>query len=305
MGVISYILKRSAWLALVVLAVSVFAFLIVHMTGDPAVALAGPFATYEDIEAIRVKYGLDKPLAEQYFMWLYNVFRGDLGTSTVSRAPVLREIIPRWTNTLLLAAASNIIATFLGLALGIIAAMRGRIIDSISRLISVIGISIPLFVMGLLLVYFFAVNLRWFPTSGTGTLASYVLPSFTLGIYYAALVSRTTRSQMRDILDSEYIKTARAMGLSRIKIVFKYSLRNALIPLITVIGLQLGYAIGGAVVVEAVFRWPGLGSLLVNSILTKDFPVIQAALLFYAATIALINVIIDLIYAVVDPRIRK
>lgn len=304
-GLVSYLSKRLVGLLVVILAVTVFAFMIVNMTGDPARSIAGYEATAQDLELVRIKYGLDKPLPVRYFIWLSQIIQGDFGKSVLSRAPVLSEIIPRLVNTLELAILSNIISICVGIFLGIIAAVKGGLTDSLARFFSVLGVSVPVFISGLLLIYFFAVGLRILPTSGKETLAGYILPAFTLAMYQSAFITRVTRAQMRDVLDSEYVKNARAIGLSDRMIIYKYSLRNALVPIVTVIGLQVGYALGGSVITESIFRWPGIGTLLVNSILTKDYPVIQAALLFYAVTIALLNMIVDLVYAAIDPRIRK
>jgi len=304
--VLPFVKRRLLLSLLTLFGVTVLVFLATQIIpGDPTLLLAGPYATKEDIEALRVYLGLDKPPIVQYFMWLSRALRADFGTSWATRMPVVYEIAPRWVNTFALAITATIVATVIGLGTGVFSATRrDTISDHLSRIVALVGVSMPLFWTGLLLMALFAVRLGWLPTSGNETPLHYVLPSLTLGIYYAALLSRTTRASMVEIMSMDYVRTARAKGLPESVVIFKHAFRNALIPVITVIGIQFGYLLGGAVVVETIFRWPGIGSLMINSILTRDFPMMQAAIMVFALSVLFVSLVVDLLYAVVDPKIR-
>jgi peptide/nickel transport system permease protein/oligopeptide transport system permease protein len=266
--------------------------------------LASPTATEGDILRIRERLGLDEPLHVQYLTWLANVARLDFGESVRSGVPV-GELLPgRVANTLQLTLAAMIITIIVGMAAGVIAAMRpGTWLDTIIMATSVLGLSIPPFWLGLMLILLFSVRLDWFPAGGGSSPAHLVLPAISLGLASSAIVARMVRSSMLEVIGLDYIRTARAKGLSRSTLIVRHALPNALIPTITVIGLQFGALLAGATITETIFAWPGLGSLLVQSILNRDFPVVQAALLLITVMFIVINLLTDVLYAVVDPRI--
>lgn len=284
---------------------TVFVFALLQIApGDPVRMLASPSATEGDIIRLRERMGLDEPLPVQYLTWLGNVLRLDLGESVRSGVPVGELLPSRIVNTLQLTLASMVITIVLGLAAGVIAAMRpGTWLDAIIMATSVIGLSIPPFWLGLMLILYFSVRLDWFPAGGGSSPAYLVLPSISLGLASAAIVARMVRSSMLEVISLDYIRTARAKGLSKTTLVVRHGLPNALIPTITVIALQFGALLAGATITETIFAWPGLGSLLVQSILNRDFPVVQACLLLITIMFIVINLLTDLLYAVVDPRI--
>ena len=260
--------------------------------------------------------GLDRPLIVQYFSWVQQVLSGDLGKSLFTSRPVLEEVLDRFPNTLLLTATSIVLAVVFGMPLGILAAVkRGSFWDSGSMVVSIVGWSMPNFWIGLMLIIVFGVWLGWLPTSGmydimaeektfSDLLRHLILPSFTLAVSHMAYVARFTRSSLLEVLNQDYIRTARAKGLREQIVVLRHGLRNSLIPIISVLGVTVGHLLGGAVIVEAVFGWPGLGNLMIKGIFARDFPLVQGAMLFTAVTFIFVNVVADLLYAVVDPRIR-
>jgi len=301
----------------VLLGVSVIAFLILRLApGDPVQLMLPAYSSQSDIEALRQSLGLDQSLVVQYFAWLGQVVQGNLGRSLFTSGSVLGEILERFPNTLILATAAIGLALIFGMPLGIIAAAkRGTILDSGSMVASVVGWSMPNFWIGLILIICFSVWLRWLPTGGmypimaeerllSDLLQHLVLPAFTLAISHMAYIARFTRSSLLENLSQDYIRTARAKGLAEHVVVLRHALRNSLIPIVSVLGVSIGHLLGGAVIVEAVFSWPGLGSLMVQSISNRDFPVVQGAMLFAAAVFILVNLTADLLYAVIDPRIR-
>ncbi len=290
----------------VMLAVSVIVFGILHIApGDPATMLAGEDARPEDVAAIRAKYGLDQPLYVQYGVWLANAVQGDLGRSIVTRRPVIQEIMARLPSTVELAIAALLLAMVVGVVVGVISATRQySLIDHASMLVALLGVSAPVFWLGLMLILFFSVELRWFPTGGGGSLQALVLPAITLGSASMAIIARMTRSSMLEVIRQDYVRTARAKGLVEQVVVLRHALKNALIPVVTVVGLQFGYLLGGAVVTETVFSRPGLGRLLVTSILSRDFPVVQGTLMLLAVSFVLVNLLVDITYGMLDPRIR-
>lgn len=290
----------------VVLGVSIIVFSIIRMIpGDPARAIAGVQATPEFIEQVRVRYALDRPMHVQYGLFMSGMARGDLGQSTFSRRPVTTEIRERFPRTLTLASISLLIATLVGVSAGIVSATRrNSLFDNASMLVALIGVAAPVFWMALMLQLLFSVQLRLLPATGLGTWRHLILPSITLGMASAALMARITRSSMLDVLRQEYITTARAKGLGERVIVYKHALKNALIPVVTVLGLQFGILLGGAVLTETVFAWPGVGRLLVDAILRRDYPVVQGTVLLLAFLFVLINLVVDIIYAFLDPRIH-
>jgi len=302
----AYFLRRILIALPTLLGVVVLVFLMVRLApGDPAVLLAGEFATPETLEAIRARYGLDRSLPEQFFIYMGALLRGDLGESARSRRPVLEELKTYFPNTLELALAAILVAVLTGIPLGILAALRpGSGLDLSVMVLALLGVSMPVFWFGLLAILIFSVELGWFPVAGKGTLAHLVLPAITLGINATALLARMTRGTLLEVLSQDYIRTARAKGLAERVVIFKHALRNALIPVITVVGLEFGTLLSGAVITETIFAWPGLGQLLVGSILARDYPVVQGAVLLVATSFVLINLLVDLLYAAIDPRVR-
>lgn len=247
---------------------------------------------------------LDEPLHTQYFVYMGNLLQGDMGRSAFTRRPVAVELYERFPNTLILTVAALGIATVLGMSAGIISATkRYSLFDNFVMLLALAGIAIPVFWLGLMLQLLFSVNLGWLPSSGMDTWRHLILPALTLGLATTALIARITRSSMLDVLGQDYINTARAKGLVERIVVYKHALKNALIPVVTVMGLQFGILLGGAVLTESVFSWPGVGRLLVDSILARDYPVVQGAVLVLALFFVLINLVVDIIYALLDPRI--
>jgi peptide/nickel transport system permease protein/oligopeptide transport system permease protein len=302
----AYLLRRILIALPTLLGVVVLVFLMVRLApGDPAVLLAGEFATPETLEAIRARYGLDRSLPEQFLIYLEALLRGDLGESARSRSPVLEELKTYFPNTLELASAAILVAVLTGIPLGVLAALRpGSSLDLSVMVLALLGVSMPVFWFGLLAILIFSVGLGWFPVAGKGTLAHLVLPAITLGINATALLARMTRGTLLEVLSQDYIRTARAKGLAERVVIFKHALRNALIPVVTVVGLEFGTLLSGAVITETIFAWPGLGQLLVGSILARDYPVVQGAVLLVAISFVLINLLVDLLYATIDPRVR-
>lgn len=301
-----YIVQRLFYTLPVMLVVSLIVFGILHIApGDPATMLAGEDARPEDVAAIRANYGLDQPLHIQYAVWLANALHGDLGRSIVTRRPVLNEVLARLPSTIELAFSALLIAVLAGMAVGIISATRQySLLDHATMVLALLGISVPVFWLGLVLIFIFSAELRWFPTGGTGTLQQLILPAFTLGAASTAIIARMTRSSMLEVIGQDYVRTARAKGLVEETVILRHALKNALIPVVTVIGLQFGYLLAGAVITETVFSRPGLGRLLVSSITSRDFPVVQGTLVLLSVSFVLINLLVDILYGFLDPRIR-
>jgi peptide/nickel transport system permease protein len=309
---ISYIVRRLILIVPVLIGVSILAFLMTVLApGDPASIMAGPQASESDIENLRVKLKLDRPLHIRYFTFLKGIITFDLGQSVQSQKPVSEMLLTRYPNTLVLATASMIIATFVGLIAGIISGVKQySIFDYTSMFVALIGISFPTFWIGLVLMYIFSVKLRILPVSGLPAewwtlegLRHLILPAITLGVYSAALIARMTRSSILDILQNDYIRTAKAKGVKGSRVVFKHILKNAFIPVITVIGLNFGRLLAGTVITESVFGINGIGRLAVRAINTRDFPVVQGCVLTIAFTFVFINLLVDIMYAFLDPRI--
>ena len=311
-----YITQRTTWVIIVLLGVSAITFALLHLTpGDPAQILLGPIATPQELDHLRRELGLDRPLAIQYAIWLDHVARGDLGRSITLHRPVLGELLLRFRGTLILTAGAIIVAFGPGILLGVLAARRqGRFIDAVSMVVTVGGASIPAFWLGMILIIVFSVRLGWLPgtgmssPSGPGTagdvLTHLILPAVTLGMLPMAIVTRVARTGMIEALRGDYVRTARAKGVNELMVTMRHAFRNTLVGIVTVLGLEMGFLLAGAVYVESVFDWPGVGLLLVNSILTRDFPLVQGAVLLLAATYVIINLLTDLLYAYLDPRIR-
>jgi peptide/nickel transport system permease protein len=309
-----YLASRLAGMLAVMSIVAVLVFILTRAApGDPVAVLLGDQATAEDIAKVRVQYGLDKPLPVQFGYWLREVLQGNLGQSIFLQRPVTQALAERAEPTTLLALMAVGIATLIGVPCGIVSAVfRGRWIDQFFTGIAMLGASIPSFWLGIVLMQMFAVSLGWFPVSGYGEpgapllerLHALVLPSVVLGLLNSALIIRFTRASMLDVLGEDYVRTARSKGLPKSTVVLKHALRNALVPIVTVIGLTAALMIGGAVVTETVFGLPGVGNLVVSAVLRRDYPVIQGALLVIAAIYVLINFAIDLLYMAVDPRVK-
>src|SRR5271165_812529 len=302
----AFLVRRLVGAIPVLLVVSIFVFGFVRLLpGDPARLLAGPDASPQDVKAVRVELGLDKPVWLQYGTWVGHLAQGDLGRSSRTRQPVATEIGERFMPTLWLTVAAMVWATLVGMTIGVISGVRrGQWQDQAGMVLAVSGSSFPAFWLGLLLISVFSVRLGWLPTGGYGTWQHFVLPSFTLGVAVAAVLARFTRSAFVEVAGEDYVRTARAKGLPERLVVWKHALRNALLPVITMTGLQFGFLLGGAVVVETVFAWPGLGRLLVDSVSYRDYPVMQAEILLFSLEFILINLAVDVLYAVVNPEIR-
>ncbi|EAA1057171.1 glutathione ABC transporter permease GsiC [Salmonella enterica subsp. enterica] len=303
---LNYVLKRLLGLIPTLLIVAVLVFLFVHLLpGDPARLIAGPEADAQVIALVRQQLGLDQPLHVQFWRYITHVLQGDFGTSMVSRRPVSEEIASRFLPTLWLTITSMIWAVLFGMAIGIAAAVwRNRWPDRVGMTLAVTGISFPAFALGMLLMQIFSVDLGWLPTVGADSWQHYILPSLTLGAAVASVMARFTRSSFVDVLCEDYMRTARAKGVSETWVVLKHGLRNAMIPVVTMMGLQFGFLLGGSIVVEKVFNWPGLGRLLVDSVDMRDYPVIQAEVLLFSLEFILINLVVDVLYAAINPAIR-
>ncbi|NMB24508.1 MAG: ABC transporter permease [Firmicutes bacterium] len=322
-----YIIRRFLQLIPLLIGISILVFLLVHLSpGDPIRMLLGEDATDEDVTRLNAIYGFDQPLHIQYFRWLSNALKGDLGVSIRQGIPVTTLIFERLGATLELAIVSVIIAVLLGIPLGIIAAVkRGSIWDYLSMVIALVGVSTPGFWLGLILLSHVALKVDWLPMFGrdgsifkglwilitqfradelTTGLRYVLLPAFSIGTGMMAIITRLTRSSLLEVLGRDYIRTARAKGLSNQIVILKHALRNALLPVITIIGIQFGAMLGGAVVTETVFAWPGVGRLVINAISQRDFPIIQGGVLMMAIIFTLVNLAVDLSYALVNPRIR-
>lgn len=331
-----YILKRFLSLFPVLIGITLLVFTLLHLIpGDPAVVLLGERATPEQIESLRQQLGLNQPLPIQYFKFLFNVIRFDFGKSIISGIPIIDEIKTRWPATFELSVAAMLIALILGIPAGIFAAIRKNSwLDNLLMSSSLIGVSLPVYWLGLLLIYLFAVNLQLLPPSGrisveagfnfqpiTGfylldsllrldintlqdVLSHLILPAITLGTIPLAIIARITRSAMLEVLSQDYIRTARAKGVPEYFVILKHALKNAFLPISTTIGLQFGTLLGGAILTETIFSWPGIGSWIYEGILARDYPVVQGGVIFVSVTFVLINLLVDLSYTFLDPRIE-
>jgi peptide/nickel transport system permease protein len=309
-----YILRRIAATVPVMLIVAVLVFLMLRLTpGDPAAVIAGDNANAEQIAAIRSRLGLDQPIVVQFFIWFGQILHGDFGESFFFKKTVAELIASRLEPTLALSLSTILIAVVVAVPLGVLAAYKqGTAIDKIVMGFSVLGFSVPVFVIGYSLIYLFAIELNWFPVQGYqriadgfgGFLQRLILPSLTLSVIYIALIARMTRTSVLDVMGEDYIRTARAKGQVERKVLFNHALRNAAVPIVTVIGLGVALLIGGVVVTESVFTIPGIGRLTVDAVLARDYPTIQAVILLFSLVYVLINLLVDLAYRVFDPRIR-
>ena len=302
----TYVVRRLWQSALTLVGVSVLVFVILRVVpGDPAKMLLPEGAPQSAIEELNRQLGLQEPLYVQYGLFVQSVFRGDFGQSFQYRAPALQVVTERLMATVQLALAAMLITVGVGVSLGIVAAVRrGTGYDYASTVLAVLGQSLPNFWLGIMLILLFGVALRWLPTSGFESWRHLILPAVTLAAFPMALVARLTRSSMLEILGSDFIRTGRAKGLAERAVILRHALRNAAVPLLTVLGLQIGTLLGGAVITESVFAWPGMGKLVVDAIFFRDFPVVQTVLILSATLFVVINLLVDLLYTVIDPRIR-
>ena len=285
--------------------VATIVFFLVRMTGDPVAIMLSPDATQEQIDALRASLGLDKPLIEQYLIYLGDLIRLDFGRSLRYADSAFALIIERLPKTLMLAGTAMFISLCVAIPTGIIAALKkGSVFDQGIMALSMVGQSMPVFWIGILLILFFAVELRWLPTGGYGTVKHLVMPAVALAFGLIPLVTRLLRSSLIEVLETDYIRTARAKGFMPRGVILKHALKNSLLPVITVVGLQMGALLGGSVVTESVFAWPGVGQMLVQAITNRDFPLVQAIIIMLSAAFVFINLIVDIIYVFVDPRIQ-
>ena len=307
-----YILKRLLMLIPVILGVTFIVFFILNLSpGDPAAMILGEQATAEALEMKREELGLNDPLLVRYFNYMKDLLRGDMGVSYRNSISVWEQVIDRFPNTVVLAIAGILVALLIGIPLGILSAKKqNTVIDNISMVLSLIGVSMPNFRFGLLVVMLFALKLGWLPSQGMGEgfvplLRSLILPALTLGTGSAGTIARMTRSSMLEVIRQDYISTARAKGVDERTVTYQHMLRNALIPIITAVGLQFGSLLGGAMLTETVFSWPGLGRLMVENIKSKDIPMVLGCVVFLATMFTIVNLVVDIIYAFVDPRIKS
>ncbi len=290
----------------VLLGVAFIIFAIMNVAeGDPVYQVAGPDATEEELDALREEMGLNGSLLERYFRYIGNLLKGDLGTSYVSQMNVMKLYLQRLPNTLRLASLAMIVAVLMSVPLGIVAAVnQNSWKDTIAMILALLGLSMPNFWLGLLLMLLFSLKLGWFPSGGSEGVFSVVLPSVTVGVGLAALLTRTTRSSMLDVLRQDYLRTARAKGVPEKKVIMSHALRNALIPIITIFGVQFSNVLGGSVLAETVFAWPGVGRLVVDAIDQRDIPTVTGALIMTTMLVTVVNLLVDIVYAYVDPRIK-
>jgi peptide/nickel transport system permease protein len=311
---LGYIVRRLLATVPVMAVVAVVVFLLLRLTtGDPAAIIAGDNATSQDVAAIRTKLGLDRPITQQFVIWIGNVLRGDLGESFFFKKTVAELIVERLEPTLALSVCTLVFAVLVSVPLGIVAAWRrGTWIDRAVMGLSVLGFSVPVFVIGYALIYLFAIHFAWLPVQGYqrlrdgfgGFIERMILPSVTLAVIYVALIARITRTSVLEVINADYVRTARAKGLPELPVLLRHVLRNAAVPIVTVIGLGVALLIGGVVVTESVFSIPGLGRLTVDAVLARDYPTVQAVILLFSVVYVLINLLVDLTYTVLDPRIR-
>jgi peptide/nickel transport system permease protein len=303
---LQYTVRKLVHTAFVALGVVTLVFVALRLSGDPAATMLPGDASVDELRALRQELGLDRPLALQYLRFLAAAVSGDFGSSFRHQQPALPLVLERLPATLELAFAALLLALAVALPLGIVAAIyRGRPADMLAMAFAVVGQATPYFWMGIMLILIVSVELDWLPTSGRGGLAHLVLPAVTLGTHFAAALARLTRTSMLEVLGQNYVTTARAKGLSEQVVVLAHALKNAAVPVVTLIGLQFGTLLGGAVVTETIFAWPGVGRLAVQSIFARDYPVVQAGVFVLALTFVAINLLVDLLYGLLDPRIRS
>ena len=314
---LSYILKRIFSAIPVLLGVTLIVYFIISLIpGDPATAILGSFATPENVKILNSQLGLDKPIWQRYFIWLYNILQGDFGRSFSLNRPVIDEILERFNATIILSGTSFVICSILGILFGVLsAAYQYSFIDKIITFIVLVGISIPSFFLGMMLILYFAVSVRWFPVSGMYSLYGggglwdliihLVMPSITLSLVALGVIARIVRSSMLEVLRLDYIKTARAKGVSETRVVLSHALRSAIITILPILGLQAGFVLSGSVYIEIVFQWPGIGRMLVDAILTRDIMLVQGGVLFIALCYVLFNILVDTLQLWLDPRLLR
>ena len=301
----SYLLRRLWQSLLVIFGVSVVVFLILHLTGDPAALMLPPDATAEDIAKFRHDMGFDDPVAVQYVRFLKGAVRGDFGQSIRHGEPAMGLVVERLPATFELAGAGLVIALALAIPAGIVSAVRRNTsIDYISTVVALLGQAMPTFWLGIMLILVFSVRLNWLPSSGRGDVEHLILPAITLGLFTTARITRLTRSGMLEVLGQDYIRTARAKGMGEPPVVWKHALKNAAIPIVTIVGIELGTLLGGSVITETIFAWPGVGRLSVQAIFNRDYPVVQSVVFLLASTFVIVNFLVDVVYIYLDPRIR-
>ena len=301
----AYLVRRALGALWALIGVAIVVFLILHMTGDPASVMMPPEATKAEIEAFRHEQGFDRPLIVQFASFAVAAAQGDLGLSLRHQEPAMALALQRLPATALLASSAFLIVVLVGVPAGILSALRPRTwVDYVARVIALIGQSAPTYWIGLMLILFFAVRLGWFPASGIGDWHNLILPAATLGFFSTAKIMRLTRAAMLEVLAADYLRTARAKGLTFPRVTLWHGLRNALLPIVTQLGVELGTLLSGAIITETVFAWPGVGRLAVQAVFERDFPVVEAVVLIAATTFVLLNLVVDLLYAVLDPRIR-
>ncbi len=299
-----YILKRIWHTVYVVVGISIISFFFIHLSGDPVMLMLPPDASHQEIEELRQQLGLNDPLPVQYFRFASRAIRGDFGESLYYHVPAIELILERLPASLELAIAAMVIALGVSIPIGIISAVkRGSLLDMGSMLAALFGLSMPHFWLGIMMILLFSVKLGWLPTSGRGGLSHLVMPALALGMSLMAMFARLTRSVMLEVLGQDYVRTARAKGLKEVVVVGKHALKNALIPLVTVAGMQFGFLIGGTVIIETVFAWPGVGRLVVQAIFNRDYPLVQACVLVLAVVFVVVNLLVDLLYVYLDPQI--
>ncbi len=300
-----YILKRILQSTLSLLVVTFIIFSLTHLSGDPAVLMAPPDASQEDIQEMRVSMGLTEPFHVQYGLFVSGLMKGDFGRSFKWNQPCLEVWFERFPNTLLLAAAAMAFTLTIGLSFGILSAVNvGRWFDKFGKIFALLGQSLPVFWVGLMLMWIFAVKLGWLPTSGMGTWQHLIMPAITLGWFFTAAITRLTRSSMLDVLDRDYIKMAKIKGVSRISVILKHAFKNASLPILTMGSLNFVFMLNGTVITETVFNWPGVGTLVVEAIFARDYPVVQTTVLIGSFFFVFVNLLVDILYAYIDPRIR-
>ncbi len=306
MGIAGYILKRILGMIFLLLGITFLVVLMMYLApGDATVMILPNISSLEQVETLRREFGLDLPLQVQYGRFLARAIQGDLGTSWIDRRPVMPQVLDALSYTLRLATAALSLSLIFGVVSGIMAAVRHRsLTDEAIMTVTVLGISTPVFITGLLLIYVFSFKFAWFPTSGAGSWRHLVLPAVTLATFLIAYMTRMMRSCMLDVLGQDYIRTARAKGLMEVVVLGRHALKNALIPMVTVVGLQVGLLLGGSVITETVFAYPGIGQLIVSAIGARDTPLVQGCVVVIATGFILVNLIVDLSYALIDPRIR-
>jgi len=303
---LKYMISKLISLVVILFVVSILVFLMVHLIpGDPVLNMLGLSAQPEAVQATREKLGLNDPLFVQYGNFVGNIMKGDFGVSIRTKKPVLDEILGRYRYTLILAVGGTIVAAFIGIVIGIISAVKqNKFLDNFLMIFSLLSVSTPSFFLAIIFILVFSLYLGWFPSIGMYSPKHYVLPIFALGMQSVGLIARMTRSAMLEVLREDYVRTAYAKGVPRIRVIMSHALRNALIPIITILGLRFGGLLAGSALIESVFAIPGIGRLMIDAVLTRDYPVVQSTVLVMSSTFVVINTIVDILYRFVDPRIH-